>query len=346
MTTKSFWARLAAIAIAVCAASTAAAQSLTAELSAEKGHYGPAEGIVLRLTLRNAGDTAAAILLWELPFDGIKGDLFAVTRDGARARYTGRLYKRPAPTAADWVRIPAGGELSGIFDLAGAYDLAAGGSCTARFRLPPAQAVAKGRAAVPGTVYSNAVAFTLERRAGDAVGGEDWQAQTFALTPSFRSCTARRQKVLRVALAGAQDYASEAYGFLSQNPRATPRYRRWFGAFAAGRHDTVTRHFKRLQSAIETKRFVFDCSCTESAYAFVYPTRPYRVWLCRSYWSAPSTGEDSKAGTLIHETSHFEVVAKTSDWIYGSAGARWLARAEPALAVFNADNHEYFCELR
>jgi len=53
---------------------------------------------------------------------------------------------------------------------------------------------------------------------------------------------------------------------------------------------------------------------------------------------------DSQAGTLIHEMSHFTVVANTDDFVYGQTGARNLADTNPANAIMNADNHEYFAE--
>jgi peptidyl-Lys metalloendopeptidase len=56
------------------------------------------------------------------------------------------------------------------------------------------------------------------------------------------------------------------------------------------------------------------------------------------------TGTDSKAGTLIHEMSHFNVVASTDDYVYGQTGAMNLALTNPDQAVDNADNHEYFAE--
>ena len=56
------------------------------------------------------------------------------------------------------------------------------------------------------------------------------------------------------------------------------------------------------------------------------------------------TGTDSKAGTLIHEMSHFTVVAGTDDHAYGQTAARNLAKSNPKLAVDNADSHEYFAE--
>ena len=57
-----------------------------------------------------------------------------------------------------------------------------------------------------------------------------------------------------------------------------------------------------------------------------------------------SSGTDSRAGTLIHEMSHFNAVAGTDDHVYGQSSARSLAISNPADALDNADNHEYFAE--
>jgi peptidyl-Lys metalloendopeptidase len=88
----------------------------------------------------------------------------------------------------------------------------------------------------------------------------------------------------------------------------------------------------------------FDCGCKQNYYAYVYSNQPYRIYLCKAFWTAPMTGTDSKAGTLIHEVSHFDVVAGTDDHVYGQTNAKNLAISNPNNAVNNADNHEYFAE--
>jgi peptidyl-Lys metalloendopeptidase len=88
----------------------------------------------------------------------------------------------------------------------------------------------------------------------------------------------------------------------------------------------------------------FDCKCKQNYYAYVYPNQPYNIYLCRVFWQAPLSGTDSKAGTLIHEMSHFNVVAGTDDVVYGQTGARNLADTDPNAAITNADSHEYFAE--
>ena len=74
------------------------------------------------------------------------------------------------------------------------------------------------------------------------------------------------------------------------------------------------------------------------------PTSPTISTFARSSGRRRSTGTNSKAGTLIHEMSHFNVVAGTDDFVYGQTGAKNLAITNPNDAVMNADNHEYFAE--
>ena len=96
---------------------------------------------------------------------------------------------------------------------------------------------------------------------------------------------------------------------------------------------------------MDTAAVTFDCGCKKkNVYAYVYANQPYTIYLCGVFWSAPMTGTDSKAGTLIHEMSHFNVVASTDDWAYGQTAAKNLASTDPVKAIDNADSHEYFAE--
>ena len=124
------------------------------------------------------------------------------------------------------------------------------------------------------------------------------------------------------------------------------RYTTWFGAYTSARYATAQQHFVDIDAAMDLNagQIKINCGCNQSYYAYVYPTRPYEIFVCRAFWSAPNTGTDSKAGTLVHEMSHFNVVAGTDDHVYGQAGAKSLAISDPAKAIDNADSHEYFAE--
>jgi peptidyl-Lys metalloendopeptidase len=163
--------------------------------------------------------------------------------------------------------------------------------------------------------------------------------------PDRGTCSASQQSTIAEALAAATNMADGAQTYLNKTPPAgTPRYTTWFGAYSASGWDTATTHFDAIFDAFTTKPVTVDCSCKKSYYAYVYANQPYKIYVCNAFWSAPMTGTDSKGGTLIHEMSHFDVVASTNDWVYGTAAAQNLASTDPAKALDNADNHEYFAE--
>lgn len=76
--------------------------------------------------------------------------------------------------------------------------------------------------------------------------------------------------------------------------------------------------------------------CSDT-YAYVYPDTFGYIYLCGAFWSAPATGTDSKAGTLIHESSHFTKNGGTEDYVYGQSSAKSLASSNPAEATENAE---------
>jgi peptidyl-Lys metalloendopeptidase len=78
--------------------------------------------------------------------------------------------------------------------------------------------------------------------------------------------------------------------------------------------------------------------------AYVYPDQFGHVYLCGQYLAANMTGSDSKAGTIVHESTHFTINGGTEDTAYGAGPAQELARTNATAAVGNADSHEFFAE--
>ncbi|NEP55036.1 MAG: hypothetical protein F6K65_42145, partial [Moorea sp. SIO3C2] len=66
------------------------------------------------------------------------------------------------------------------------------------------------------------------------------------------------------------------------------------------------------------------------------------VHLCNQYFLSPLLGKNSQTGTLIHEFTH--IIFHTDDHDYGPEQCKQLAINNPALAIDNADNYEYFIE--
>ena len=155
------------------------------------------------------------------------------------------------------------------------------------------------------------------------------------------SCNQEQQNLLNQALNYAENIAVNSANILHTSNANNTEFREWFGS---GDYNTVTTNFDNISSVLSKNIVNFDCGCESSYIAYVYPSRPYNIHLCSGFWRADMQGTDSKAGTIIHEVSHFNVVANTSDHAYGQSEARGLAQNTPAHATSNADNHEYFAE--
>ena len=161
---------------------------------------------------------------------------------------------------------------------------------------------------------------------------------------TFSKCSASQQGQVTTALTAGRAMADDGDKSLAASKLLGPRYTEWFGVSDPARLSTVRANFAALKDGFATKPIALDCGCNKPYFAYVYPNKPYMIYLCKAFWPAPMSGTDSKGGTLLHELSHFTVVAGTDDWVYGQEGAASLAISDPAKAVNNADSHEYFGE--
>jgi peptidyl-Lys metalloendopeptidase len=299
------------------------------------GFVARGERPIVQVTVFNdSGD--ADLVSWQTPFRGVNGNIFDVRRDGQPVAYIGALYKFAAPEAEDYVNIPAGNARSVAVDLSRFYDFSRAGQYTVQFRVALQDAL--GDDVAPG-LASNVAAMGVER-------DERRSAAQPSAKPIKSACTPDQTAILNTAKTNAADYSARAYNYLLSNPTdSLDLYRTWFDASGDKyRWPEVENNFAEIHSALTTKTVTFNCNCKQNVYAYVYATRPYEITLCRVFWRVPDTGMDSKAGTLIHEISHFNVVAGTNDWAYGQTPAKDLAETDPAKATTNADNHEYFAE--
>ncbi|GAB1517718.1 hypothetical protein RhiTH_000768 [Rhizoctonia solani] len=159
----------------------------------------------------------------------------------------------------------------------------------------------------------------------------------------YSGCSEAQKSQISTAANFANEYVANATAYLRSISTGTTRYTQWFGTFDSTRFGTVKLHFENIGT--DATSSTYDCGCTQSAtYAYVYQDRPGYVYLCEAFWSALDVGSDSRAGTIVHEQSHFVVNGGTDDHVYGSASARLLAQSNPDQAIDNADNHEYFVE--
>ena len=320
---------------------------------------GGSEKLSVRFTLHNDTLETLRVLVWHTPLEGFSNDLFSVERDGEPVPYTGRLVKWGTPTEADYVEIRSGDFVSTTFDPSAVYDMSEPGHYTIRYReeilelealhghgrhAPPVQG-APGIRIESVEVGTNELLVQMHAyRKGAKGGGGNPQTQP----PTFVACTNERQATLLEALLTAARMSAESRAYLQNLPEGQrptdARYDEWFGTYSSTNYSTVTTNFVAIESAFTAQRVSFHCDCESSSFAFVYPTRPYEIHLCKAFWNAAMTGTDSKGGTLVHEMSHFDVVSNTDDVVYGQTACRGLAETQPQNAIRNADSHEYFAE--
>lgn len=350
---RRIWLGILLFAAGVAGTASATAGNVQVRLDAASKSVDAGSG-KLAFTVANGSDAAVHVLRWQTPLDGVDTDMFAVTLNGQPVEYVGRLVKRTAPREADYIELKPGEARSVEVDLSAYYDMRKNGQYVVQYRRDATalvqEATRAARADVAATMALDSRALTLwVDGAASPLDVEEMQSIAsspgiLAATNSFVSCSNTRQTQLATARNSAVTYANNAKSYLTAGT-AGSRYTWWFGTYNSSRYSTVRTHFNNLVSALSGQPYTFNCSCTDSGtYAYVYPTQPYKVYLCGAFWSAPNTGTDSRAGTLVHESSHFNVVASTDDWVYGQTGAHSLAGSNPAHAIDNADSHEYFAE--
>lgn len=318
------------------------------EISVAEPFLSADQNVEVTFTVTNVSERSVRLLRWNLPFDGIDGDLFEVARNGEPMPYLGRVYKRGTPQATDYLALKPGESLATVVELSAFYTMRYAGEYLVRFRgveLGHAPHKAAGHEMVE--LGSNQVALWID---GDEppVFSESPEQQWAKAKPGSGGsggCSNQQLNKLASALAAAQDIAADADAYLSagHNP-SSQRYTEWFGAYSSGRWNTVASNFQAISDALDNAPVEFDCTCNQNYYAYVYPSQPYKIYLCRVFWRSSTNGTDSQAGTLVHEMSHFNVVAGTDDVTYGQSSCRALADSSPNQAIRNADSHEYFAE--
>jgi peptidyl-Lys metalloendopeptidase len=335
--------------------------NITVNLKLNSRQYKAKDKQILTFTLSNNSNESVSLLKWHTPLEGILNDMFWVKREEEATVYLGKMVKRAAPKADDYLTLEPKESISTDFDVSEVYDISKSGNYTVEFdsRLldlgtEEPMALSKRLAETGESTIqrlTSKVEFKLledrtpKQSKGIALAWSE-QLSAAAEVTDFRSCTTAQQNQLNDALREAERIAKDTQNYLRDiNPAA--RYVQWFGNFEAGNYNKIISDFDKIVDAIVNKSITFNCSmdsCQEGTYAYVYPTQPYEIHLCSSFWNANLTGTDSRGGTIVHELSHFNVVAGTDDIVYGQAQCRQLAITNPSEAIANADSHEYIAE--
>jgi peptidyl-Lys metalloendopeptidase len=230
-------------------------------------------------------------------------------------------------------------------ELSALYEMNVTGPYTLRYRTAAGGLfAAQGVRPTTNVLASNPVSIWIEGRLPRGARPPAKRAAATGPSLEFSKCSNAQQEQVAAAVDAGRAMTVEGHKYLTSGAAYGARYGTWFGAIDAARGATATKHFAAIKDAFETKPLKVDCGCNEPYFAYVYPAQPYTVYVCKAFWTAPLTGTDSRGGTMLHELSHFDIVAATDDHVYGQQGAAELARTDPARAVNNADSHEYFGE--
>ena len=309
----------------------------------------------VEFTLTNNSENSISLLRWETPFEGeLTQDVFAVSAaDGKnkslhseRAMFSGRLIRRKNPGPADFIKIAAGESRSATVPLAHYYQLSDQGMHYVNFRgVFSFREPGKDRTAL---ALEPALKTVFAKTGSVETNLTPVPEVQFARAAGYSSCSAQQLQDLPGDFDASElitREAREALQSLPQNERAgSPRYLQWFGSYNSANYSEALDTYAKSEELMASGEVEFLCDCDEPFYAFIRRTQPFKVNLCTFYWSAPRNGTDSRAGTILHELSHFNEAGGTEDHAYGAALASSLARNDPSRAVNNADSIEYFAE--
>ncbi|MFC5461644.1 M35 family metallo-endopeptidase [Massilia niabensis] len=326
--------------------SSQAAGDIAVSITPDRAALGKRDEVLVTVTLTNTGSTPERLLKWRTPFVAPEAALFDITRDGQPVRYLGRKVKRAAPVEADYIGLAPGESRSARVELSSTYDMAITGAYAVRYRVPALATGAKAEAGSTrdgGPVRSNTAAIYIEGRMPRGAASPALAAPTGSGL-SYAECSNAQQDTIASAMTAGTAMAAGGLAYLTSGKEQAQRYTNWFGALDAARQGAVTKNFTSIKDAFETKPVKVNCGCNEDYFAYVYPAQPYTIYVCKAFWTAALTGTDSMGGTLLHELSHFDIVAGTDDHVYGQSGAADMARTAPERAINNADSHEYFGE--
>ena len=183
-----------------------------------------------------------------------------------------------------------------------------------------------------------------------------WIAPTVAEAGPAQGCDKPRAQVVAQAMEQAKVLALRAAAQVGD----TADYERWFGPFDPARSEVVRASLKALVTAIRSGAVTPICEpeegegCGDGTYAWVYPGQAYKLHLCPPFFDLPeltalrpgagSSEFGTREGTIIHELSHFHVIAGTEDHCYSRADCAEMAADDPRAAIENADSYQYFTE--
>lgn len=319
-------------------------EGILASIETIRSEYSSSDKLEVRVSYTNTTSKDVRFLKWNTALEGdIRHDFLFVSLDGEELPYIGIHIKRLPPKTEDFITIKPGQTVSAVVDLSLGYEISEQGTYSLLYQ---------GVTTEPGEEsFKKAGGTFLNVTEVRPLSSASQLKRTPIIDPS---CNATQRNQINQALTIAENIGVTAINALNNAPldqRSTARrYREWFGAYSASNYETVRRGMARISDALVNRQIGFDCTCNiqgrEGIYAFVRPNDPFNMNVCPVFFQTTASGTDSRAGTIIHEISHFTVVAGSDDFnsAFDQAGSRRLANSNPSSAIRNANAFEYFAE--
>lgn len=323
--------------------------------------------IIVVFELHNHGTEDVQVLKRGTPLEGIIGRSLDVRCEGDVVPYDGPHVKRTAPREGEFILVPAGFSVQVPISLHDGYHIERKGRYTVGFAGALLDCVAQGSVVNLDhrgrTSLSHGERYVLEAEPFTfQVQGTDAPRHTLgALARNAEKRVAARMRARvgdpkgpafvggtgtqKAEVAEAHETAYVMCGeSLDELGGESALYVTWFGKDDPARRKTVTNNFMDIRTTMEGETITYNLTgsgCQAGWYAYTFHGSR-TVYLCEAFWTAPAKGEDSQAGTVVHELSH--AIAFTEDLAYGRTSCQSLARSKPDDAINNADNYEYFAE--
>ena len=161
-------------------------------------------------------------------------------------------------------------------------------------------------------------------------------------------CEGAELQMANAALEEAKSILDQAIGAVRRSNSHDQRQgQKWLGLRSSAEAERVREILVRSRAFAAGANFLCAVATPTAGgyYAFVRPDNSFAIVLGPDFLAAPTSGFSSKAGTLVHEISHFALTGATDDpQVYGRAKALRLATSDPKEAQHSAENIEYYVE--
>ena len=310
------------------------------------------------ISIKNDSNQSISFLSWGTPFESeLQADVFNVTTTSKgwplenRASYIGYKVKRGEPDASAYITLEPGAILTRRIDLAQSYAATSRGSYKVEYQQDLLLSESGGIPANDSTPRSGLSKTATHKVASVAAATTVTmipvaQDTTRFIQPAYSGCSASQQSTIESSLGSSESLLDDTFerlsGFSADDLNASPRYRTWFGAYSASRHNRVMSTFSNMVDAFDEELMTFDCRCIRDnrdvLFGYIRRDMPWLVNVCPLFFDK----EEEQVTTIVHELAHFNEIGPIDDHVYGTGPSQLLATNQPNLAIDNADNYGYF----